>query len=70
MPSQTLKLEAIKDMAVGEIIWQVLRERQTLTIWVSSDQEVVIEPKQKLKPLPVLDGYVPQGWQDAIYDIE
>jgi len=70
MPSQTLKLEAIKDIAVGEIIWQVLRERQTLTIWVSSDQEVVIEPKQKLKPLPVLDGYVPQGWQDAIYDIE
>jgi hypothetical protein len=70
MSSQTLKLEAIKDIAVGEIIWQVLRERQTLTIWVSSDQEVVIEPKQKLKPLPVLDGYIPQGWQDAIYDIE
>ncbi len=65
--SQTLKLDAIKGVSLEEIIARVLKEDQTLTIWVSSEQEVVIEPRQKLKPLPVLDGYVPQGWKDAIY---
>jgi hypothetical protein len=28
---------------------------------------VTIEPTSQLKPLPELDGYVPEGWKDAIY---
>jgi hypothetical protein len=69
MSAQTLTLEAIKDISLEDLLARVLRERQTLTIRVSNDQEIVIAPQQKLKPLPVLDGYVPQGWKDAIYDI-
>jgi hypothetical protein len=68
MPSQTLKLEAIKDMPMEEVIARVLQDRRPLTVWVSNEQEVVIEPRQKLVPLPVLDGYIPQGWKDAVYD--
>ncbi len=25
-------------------------------------------PAADLKPLPILDGWVPPGWKDAIYD--
>ena len=32
-------------------------------------QVVVIPPESQLLPLPVLEGYVPQGWKDAIYEI-
>lgn len=67
MSFQTLELDAIKGVSLEEIIAQVLRENRALTIWVSGEQEVVIEPRPKLKPLPVLDGYIPQGWKDAIY---
>ncbi len=69
MAAQTLTLEALKGISLEDFFARILRERQVLTIWVSNDQEIVIAPREKLKPLPVLDGYIPQGWKDAIYDI-
>lgn len=70
MTTQTLTFEAIKGISLEDLFARVLRERQILTIQVSNDQEIVIAPQEKLKPLPVLDGYIPQGWKDAIYDLE
>ncbi len=70
MPSEMLKLEAIKDVSLEEIVLRVLRENRILIIHVSEEDVVVIEPQQKLRPLPVLNGYVPEGWKDAVYDIE
>lgn len=70
MPSQTLRLGTLKDIPLEKIILQVLEKRQKLTIWVSDEQQVIIEPKPKLQPLPVLDGYIPEGWKNAIYDTE
>lgn len=69
MSAQTLTLEAIKSISLEDLFSRVLQGRQTLTIRVTNDQAVVIAPQEKLKPLPVLDGYIPQGWKDAIYDI-
>jgi hypothetical protein len=28
---------------------------------------VVIQPAPSLKPLPELEGFVPEGWKDAVY---
>jgi hypothetical protein len=28
---------------------------------------VTIEPTPQLKPLPELDGRIPEGWKDAVY---
>ncbi len=67
MSSQVLEMDALKGVSLQEIVARVLEENRALTIWVSSEQEVVIEPRRKLKPLPVLEGYIPQGWKDAIY---
>lgn len=69
MSSHILGLDALKGVSLEELVLQVLKDRQTLTISVSGEQEVIIEPKQKLKPLPVLDGTLPAGWKDAIYHV-
>lgn len=69
MPTRTLSLEAIKGFSLEELFAWVLQERQTLTIRVSNDQAITIAPQEELKPLPVLDGYIPHGWKDAIYDV-
>ena len=69
MATQTLTLEAIKSISLEELFARVLQERQALTIQISNDPAIVIAPQENLKPLPVLDGYIPQGWKDAIYDI-
>jgi len=68
MSAQTLTLEAIKGISLEDLFARVLQERQILTIRVSDEQAIVIAPQEKLKPLPVLDGHIPQGWKDAIYD--
>jgi hypothetical protein len=70
MSAQTLMLEALKGISLEDLFTRVLKGRQTLTIRVSNDQAVVIVPQEDLKPLPVLNGYIPQGWKDVIYDIE
>jgi hypothetical protein len=31
------------------------------------DDDSDAESKPKLEPLPVLEGYVPEGWKDAVY---
>lgn len=62
-------LEAIKGLSLEDLFAWVLQERQTLTIRLSNDQAIIIAPQEKLKPLLVLDGYIPHGWKDAIYDV-
>lgn len=69
MSSHTISLEALKNTFVEELILQVLREYQTLTILVPGEQEVIIEAKQKLEPLPILEGTIPADWKDAIYEL-
>ncbi|WP_242053033.1 hypothetical protein [Planktothricoides raciborskii] len=45
----------------------LLRQKETLVVQVSSSEVVKIKASLELLPLPKLDGYVPQGWKDAIY---
>lgn len=69
MSAQTLTLEALKGISLEDLFARVLQERQILTIQVTNEQAIILTPQEKLKPLPVLNGYVPQGWKDALYDI-
>jgi len=41
----------------------VLTKKQVITIQLPNGDEVIIQPKSGLKPLPVLDGFVPDGWK-------
>jgi hypothetical protein len=67
MTTQTLKLEEIEKRKLKEILQSVLTNNQVLTVQLPSGEEVVIQPKPPLKPLPALEGYVPEGWKEAIY---
>lgn len=69
MTTRILTLESLKNVSLEDLMARVLREQQTLTIQVSNEQEIVITPQKKLKPLPVLEGYIPEGWREAIYDL-
>jgi hypothetical protein len=67
MVAQTLTLEALKGQSLEELLQQVADQRVTVTVLLPDGTEVLIEPKPRLKPLPVLEGHVPAGWKDAVY---
>ena len=63
-----LKIEELQNISIEEVLKSVLGANKTLTIQFPNGSEVVISPKLELKPLPVLEGYIPNGWKEAIYD--
>jgi hypothetical protein len=63
-----LTLAEFKQHALEDILNSVWFKRQSLTVQLSPTAEIVIQPKPQLKPLPVLEGYVPTGWKEGIYD--
>ena len=67
LTQETLSLEELKHKSLEEILQSVWVNRQILTVRLTNNVEVVIQPKAELKPLPVLEGYVPKGWKEAIY---
>jgi len=36
--------------------------------WERQIEKRAFQPSPRLKPLPVLDGFVPEGWKDALYE--
>jgi hypothetical protein len=67
MAAQTMTLEALKGQSLEGLLQQVADQRLTVTVLLPDGTAVVIEPKPRLKPLPVLEGHVPAGWKDAVY---
>jgi hypothetical protein len=67
MAAQTMTLEALKGQSLEELLQQVADQRVTVTVLLPDGTEVVIEPRPRLKPLPILEGHVPVGWKDAVY---
>ena len=43
------------------------QQREAMTVILEDGDLVVIQPAAPLKPLPELEGFVPEGWKDAIY---
>lgn len=68
MTSKTLKLNEIEKTRLGEILQNVLTKQLLLTVQFPGGEEVIIQPKPPLKPLPILEGYVPADWKEAVYE--
>jgi hypothetical protein len=64
----TLTLKELEQQPLENIFESVSRYQQILTVQLTNGLEVLIQPKLKLKPLPTLNGYMPKGWKDAIYE--
>jgi hypothetical protein len=67
MTAKTVRLDELEKAQIKEILQNVLVKQLSLTVQLPGGEEVLIQPKPALKPLPVLEGYVPEGWKDAIY---
>lgn len=68
LTQRTLSLQELRHKTLEEVLQSVLTRQETLTVRFPSGTEVVIQPKPSLKPLPVLEGFVPEGWKEAIYN--
>jgi hypothetical protein len=60
-------LEELKGRTLAELLHEVARSRESITVVLEGGGSVTIEPTSQLKPLPMLEGRVPEGWKDAIY---
>jgi len=61
------KLEELKGRTVDDLLHEVVQQREAMTVILEDGDLVVIQPAAPLKPLPELEGFVPEGWKDAIY---
>ena len=66
MGEKKLNLEDVKGRALGDLLREVLRNQEPVTVVMEEGLAVEIRPVG-LKPLPVLKGSVPSGWKDGIY---
>jgi len=68
MNIRTLVLDDLKERTLEEVLREVVRRQEALTVRLPEGETVAIQPSPRLKPLPVLNGFVPEGWKDAITD--
>lgn len=68
MVEQTVTLEALQDEKLEDLLQRIVDQQTVITVLMPDGNEIVIEPKRRLKPLPVLEGTVPFGWKRALYD--
>ncbi|MCP4402858.1 MAG: hypothetical protein GY801_36850 [bacterium] len=68
MTTRVLQLDEIKHTPIEELLQTVVTAHQVLDILLPNGEEVIIQPKPQLPELPVLDGYVPENWKDAVYE--
>lgn len=57
----------MKGRTLEELLQEVAHSREPITVILEEGESVNIEPAPRLKPLPRLDGRVPEGWKDAVY---
>jgi hypothetical protein len=67
MGKQTVTLDDLREETLEDLLKRVVRERQVLTVRLPDGATVAIQPSPELRPLIVLEGFVPEGWKDAVY---
>jgi hypothetical protein len=60
-------LDELKGRSLEDLLQEVVRSREPITVLLDEGESVTIEPTKQLKPLPELKGSIPEGWKDAIY---
>ncbi|WRH67259.1 MAG: hypothetical protein RSE13_02070 [Planktothrix sp. GU0601_MAG3] len=65
--NEILTINNIQCFSIQEFL-ELLKEKKTLSVQLSEQEIIVLEISQKLKPLPIVEGYVPSGWKAAIYE--
>jgi hypothetical protein len=66
--TRTIPVEQVRGRPADELLQEVTRKQETLRIEITEGEFVEIKPLPKLNPLTCLEGSMPAGWKDAIYD--
>ena len=67
MTARTIQLDELKGRRVEDVLREVASNQEMLTVRLPEGPAITIQPAGELKPLPVLEGRVPEGWKDGIY---
>lgn len=67
MSNRILALDDLNEHTLEDVLREVAEQRQTVTVRLPEGESVIIKPAPRLRPLPVLEGFLPEGWKDAIY---
>ncbi|MCL1473361.1 hypothetical protein [Argonema antarcticum] len=63
---QTITIESLRNISVEDFL-SLLRQKSALEVQFPNGESLIVQAKVELAPLPILDGYVPQGWKEEIY---
>ncbi len=66
--TRTITVGQVRGWSADELLQEVTRKQETLRIEMTEGEFVEIKQLPKLKPLTRLEGPMPTGWKDAIYD--
>jgi hypothetical protein len=65
---KTLGLDDLTGRTLEDILREVVQRQESFTVRLPEGDIVNIKPSPPLRPLPELDGFIPEGWKNAIYD--
>lgn len=67
MAEKILSLEELKGQQVEQVLQEVAETGESLLVHLPGSRAIRIAPVSFLRPLPTLEGIVPEGWKDALY---
>lgn len=65
--TEQIAIERLKSISAEDFL-SLLRKKEALIVQFANGEALTIRATIEPAPLPKLDGYVPQGWKDAIYN--
>ncbi|HOR00005.1 MAG TPA: hypothetical protein PLJ35_14400 [Anaerolineae bacterium] len=68
MANRTIVLDDLRGRSLEEVLRDVVKRQEVLMVRLPEGEMVAIKPSPRLKPLPTLEGSVPEGWKDAVYE--
>ena len=66
MAHRPLALEDLKEQTLEDLLQEVVKQQEVLKVRLPDGKVVAIQPSQRLKALPMLEGFVPDAWKDVI----
>ena len=64
---RTVVLDELKECTLEELQREVVRRQEALTVCLQDGETVAVQLSRRLKPLPELEGFIPEGWKQTIY---
>ena len=66
----SLTLQELQRIPLESFFQSILSEQAGRVVRLPDGNEILVQAKPVLKPLPELEGHVPSGWKAAIYESE